>query len=63
MFPGGRHRLPSRDQEGEVDRPREAGSQGFPRPGTTEKLQGFGPMVSDLMSGAAELAETTDVKG
>jgi len=34
--------------------------QGFQRAGNDEKLQVFGPIVLDLMQGAAELAETTD---
>ena len=34
--------------------------QGFQRAGDDEKLQAFGPIVLDLMRGAAELAETTD---
>jgi aminoglycoside phosphotransferase (APT) family kinase protein len=33
--------------------------QGFQRAGDDEKLQAFGPIVLDLMNGAAELAETT----
>ena len=33
--------------------------QGFQRAGDDEKLQAFGPIVLDLMRGAAELAETT----
>ena len=33
--------------------------QGFQRAGDDEKLQAFGPIVLDLMAGAAELAETT----
>lgn len=37
--------------------------QGFQRSGVDEKLQAFGPIVLDLMRGAAELAETTDYKG
>jgi aminoglycoside phosphotransferase (APT) family kinase protein len=37
--------------------------QGFQRAGTDEKLQAFGPIVLDLMQGAAELAETTDYAG
>ena len=37
--------------------------QGFQRAGDDEKLQAFGPIVLDLMQGAAELAETTDYKG
>jgi hypothetical protein len=49
-------------RRGNVDRRREAGSQGFPRAGD-ERLQAFGPIVSDLMSGAAELAGTTGVEG
>jgi aminoglycoside phosphotransferase (APT) family kinase protein len=34
--------------------------QGFQRSGDDEKLLAFGPIVLDLMKGAAELAETTD---
>jgi aminoglycoside phosphotransferase (APT) family kinase protein len=34
--------------------------QGFQRAGDDEKLLAFGPIVPDLMKGAAELAETTD---
>ena len=34
--------------------------QGFQRARDDEKLQAFGPIVLDLMQGAAELAETTD---
>ncbi len=34
--------------------------QGFQRAGDDEKLAAFGPIVLDLMRGAAELAETTD---
>ncbi|MEY2570376.1 MAG: hypothetical protein QOE63_726 [Acidimicrobiaceae bacterium] len=37
--------------------------QGFQRAGDDEKLQAFGPIVLDLMKGAAELAETTDYQG
>ena len=37
--------------------------QGFQRAGDDEKLQAFGPIVLDLMHGAAELAETTDYRG
>jgi aminoglycoside phosphotransferase (APT) family kinase protein len=33
--------------------------QGFQRAGDDEKLNAFGPIVLDLMRGAAELAETT----
>jgi len=33
--------------------------QGFQRAGDDEKLQAFGPVVLDLMRGAADLAETT----
>ena len=33
--------------------------RGFQRAGDDEKLQAFGPVVLDLMQGAAELAETT----
>jgi aminoglycoside phosphotransferase (APT) family kinase protein len=36
--------------------------QGFQRRGDDEKLAAFGPIVLDLMRGAAELAETTDYK-
>jgi aminoglycoside phosphotransferase (APT) family kinase protein len=36
--------------------------QGYQRSGTDEKLQAFGPIVLDLMRGAADLAETTDYK-
>jgi len=36
--------------------------QGFQRAGDDEKLQAFGPIVLDLMRGAAELAETTDYR-
>ena len=36
--------------------------QGFQRSGGDEKLTAFGPIVVDLMRGAAELAETTDYK-
>ena len=34
--------------------------QGYQRAGGDEKLQTFGPIVLDLMKGAAELVETTD---
>ena len=34
--------------------------QGFQRAGDDEKLQAFGPIVLELMQGAADLAETTD---
>jgi aminoglycoside phosphotransferase (APT) family kinase protein len=34
--------------------------QGYQRAGDDEKLQMFGPIVLELMKGAAELAETTD---
>jgi aminoglycoside phosphotransferase (APT) family kinase protein len=34
--------------------------QGFQRAGDDEKLLAFGPIVLDLMGGAAELAESTD---
>ena len=34
--------------------------QGYQRAADDEKLQAFGPIVLDLMQGAAELAETTD---
>jgi aminoglycoside phosphotransferase (APT) family kinase protein len=37
--------------------------RGFARAGDDEKLQAFGPIVVDLMKGAAELAETTDYRG
>ena len=36
--------------------------QGFQRAGDDIKLQAFGPVVLDLMRGAAELAETTDFR-
>jgi aminoglycoside phosphotransferase (APT) family kinase protein len=36
--------------------------QGFQRAGDDEKLQAFGPVVLDLMQGAAELAETTSYR-
>jgi len=36
--------------------------QGFQRAGDDEKLLAFGPIVLDLMRGAADLAETTDYK-
>jgi hypothetical protein len=34
--------------------------QGFQRAGDDEKLQGFGPIVLQLMRDAAELADTSD---
>jgi aminoglycoside phosphotransferase (APT) family kinase protein len=37
--------------------------QGYQRAGDDEKLQAFGPIVLELMRGAAELAETTDYRG
>ena len=37
--------------------------QGFQRAGDDEKLLAFGPIVLELMQGAAELAETTDYAG
>jgi aminoglycoside phosphotransferase (APT) family kinase protein len=36
--------------------------QGFQRAGDDVKLQAFGPIVLELMQGAAELAETTDYR-
>lgn len=36
--------------------------QGFQRAGDDVKLQSFGPIVLDLMKGAAELAETSDYR-
>jgi aminoglycoside phosphotransferase (APT) family kinase protein len=36
--------------------------QGFQRAGNDEKLLAFGPVVTDLMASAAELAESTDYK-
>jgi aminoglycoside phosphotransferase (APT) family kinase protein len=36
--------------------------QGFQRAGDDEKLNAFGPIVLDLMQGAADLAETTDYR-
>src|SRR5256714_1079222 len=37
--------------------------QGFQRADKDEKLQAFGPIVLDLMKGAADLAASTDYKG
>jgi hypothetical protein len=37
--------------------------QGFQRAADDEKLLAFGPIVLDLMQGAAELAATTDYAG
>jgi len=37
--------------------------QGFQRAGDDEKLQSFGPVVIDLMQGAADLAESSDYHG
>ena len=37
--------------------------QGFQRAGDDEKLQAFGPVVLDLMQGAADLAESSDYEG
>lgn len=37
--------------------------QGYQRAAADPKLSAFGPIVLDLMKGAAELAETTDYKG
>jgi aminoglycoside phosphotransferase (APT) family kinase protein len=37
--------------------------QGFQRAGDDVKLQAFGPVVLELMRGAAELAESTDYRG
>ncbi|RZT12164.1 aminoglycoside phosphotransferase (APT) family kinase protein [Mycobacterium sp. BK558] len=37
--------------------------QGFQRAGDDEKLLAFGPVVTDLMTSAAELAETSDYRG
>jgi aminoglycoside phosphotransferase (APT) family kinase protein len=37
--------------------------QGFQRAGNDEKLLAFGPVVLDLMKGAADLAESTDYRG
>jgi aminoglycoside phosphotransferase (APT) family kinase protein len=37
--------------------------RGFQRAAQDEKLQAFGPIVLDLMKGAAEVAETTGYKG
>jgi aminoglycoside phosphotransferase (APT) family kinase protein len=36
--------------------------QGFQRAGDDEKLNAFGPIVLDLMQGAADLAESTDYR-
>lgn len=37
--------------------------QGFQRAGDDERLLAFGPVVLDMMQGAADLAETTDYRG
>ena len=37
--------------------------QGYQRAGDDPKLQTFGPVVLELMQGAAELAETTRLQG
>jgi len=37
--------------------------QGFQRAQHDEKLLAFGPIVLDLMQGAADLAESTDYRG
>jgi aminoglycoside phosphotransferase (APT) family kinase protein len=37
--------------------------QGFQRAGDNTTLQAFGPVVLDLMQGAAELAESSDYQG
>jgi aminoglycoside phosphotransferase (APT) family kinase protein len=37
--------------------------QGYQRAGNDDKLNAFGPIVLDLMRGAADLAETTDYRG
>jgi aminoglycoside phosphotransferase (APT) family kinase protein len=37
--------------------------RGFQRAGDDEKLLAFGPVVTDLMTSAAELAESTDYRG
>ena len=37
--------------------------QGFQRAGDDEKLNAFGPIVLELMQGAADLAATTDYRG
>ncbi|MGB3351142.1 MAG: phosphotransferase family protein [Mycobacterium sp.] len=37
--------------------------QGFQRAGDDEKLLAFGPVVTDLMASAADLAESTDYRG
>jgi aminoglycoside phosphotransferase (APT) family kinase protein len=37
--------------------------QGFQRAGGDEKLRAFGPIVAELMTSAAELAESTDYSG
>ncbi len=36
--------------------------QGFQRAGDDEKLLAFGPVVTDLMASAAELAESSDYR-
>ena len=37
--------------------------QGFQRAGDDEKLLAFGPVVTELMASAADLAESTDYRG
>jgi hypothetical protein len=37
--------------------------QGYQRAGDDKKLQDFGPLVLELMKGAADLAETSDYSG
>lgn len=37
--------------------------QGFQRAGDDVKLQSYGPVITDLMKSAAELAESTGYKG
>jgi aminoglycoside phosphotransferase (APT) family kinase protein len=37
--------------------------RGFARAGDDEKLLAFGPIIVDLMKGAAEVASSTDYRG
>ena len=56
--PGRRHRLLLRP--GQVEAGRRPGAGVTSGPATTPLLQTYGPVVLDLMQGAAELAETAD---
>ena len=58
--PGRRHRLLLRARQVEAGHRAE---QGYQRAGSDSKLQGFGPVVTDLMAAAGELAESSDYKG